>query len=196
MNTKIQELTDLIYNEGVVKGQQEADKVISDAKAQAEKILQDATKQAEAIISQAKKESADNAENVKKELKLHAQQALGALKSEIATVLTNKIVQDSVKGFTSDKDAFNNFILTLASQWAKNEDIVISTTESEGLTAYFNSKAKDLLDKGVSIKQVNGKAMEFSIQPADGSYKVNFGSEEFENYFKSLLRPGLVDLLF
>ena len=101
-----------------------------------------------------------------------------------------------MKSFTSDKDTFNNFILTIASQWAKNEDIVISTTDSENLTAFFNSKAKDLLDKGVSIKQVNGKAMSFTIQPADGSYKVNFGSEEFENYFKALLRPGLVDILF
>ena len=42
MNTKIQELTDLIYNEGVVKGQQEADKVISEAQAKADKILLDA----------------------------------------------------------------------------------------------------------------------------------------------------------
>ena len=50
MNTKIQELTDLIYNEGVVKGQQEADKVISEAQAKADKILLDARKEADAII--------------------------------------------------------------------------------------------------------------------------------------------------
>lgn len=196
MNTKIQELTDLIYNEGVVKGQQEADKVISDAKSQAEKILADARKEAEAIITRAKKESSDNAENVRKELKLYSQQSLGALKSEIASVITDKIVSDSVKSFVSDKDTFNYFILSVASQWAKNEDIVISTADSENLISYFNSKAKDLLDKGVKINKVNGKAMSFTIQPADGSYKVNFGAEEFENYFKSLLRPGLVDLLF
>ena len=53
-----------------------------------------------------------------------------------------------------------------------------------------------MLDKGVKITQVNGRAAEFSIQPADGSYKVNFGIEEFENWFKSILRPQLVETLF
>ena len=36
----------------------------------------------------------------------------------------------------------------------------------------------------------------FTISPADGSYKVNFGEEEFENYFKDFLRPQLVEMLF
>ena len=31
MNTKIQELTDIIYNEGVAKGQAEADQILAQA---------------------------------------------------------------------------------------------------------------------------------------------------------------------
>jgi V/A-type H+-transporting ATPase subunit E len=52
------------------------------------------------------------------------------------------------------------------------------------------------LDKGVKIEQVNGQKALFSISPADGTYKVNFGEEEFENYFKGFLRPQLVEMLF
>ena len=55
---------------------------------------------------------------------------------------------------------------------------------------------QELLDKGVKITQVNGRQTAFSILPADGSYKVNFGAEEFENWFKSILRPQLVETLF
>ena len=54
----------------------------------------------------------------------------------------------------------------------------------------------DLLDKGVKIEQVNGIKTLFSVSPADGSYKVNFGEEEFMNYFKEFLRPQLVEMLF
>ena len=32
--------------------------------------------------------------------------------------------------------------------------------------------------------------------PSDGAYKVNFGEEEFMNYFKDFLRPQLIDILF
>jgi V/A-type H+-transporting ATPase subunit E len=64
------------------------------------------------------------------------------------------------------------------------------------LKAYFAKNAKALLDKGVEIKQVNGVKTSFSIAPADGSYKVNFGEGEFEAYFKAFFRPQMVELLF
>ena len=196
MNTKIQELTDIIYNEGVAKGQAEADQILAQAKEQAQKLIADARKEADALLASAKKESADNAENVRKELKLYAAQAVEALKSEIATVVTDKIVKDAVKGFTADQKAFNEFILKIAQEWGKNQQIEIKSADAEALKKYFTANAKDLLDKGVKITQVNGRAAEFSIQPADGSYKVNFGTEEFENWFKSILRPQLVETLF
>ena len=196
MNTKIQELTDIIYNEGVAKGQAEADQILAQAKEQAQKIIADAQKEADALLTAARKESADNAENVRKELKLYAAQAVEALKSEIATVVTDKIVQDSVKGFTADQKAFNEFMLKIAQEWSKNQQIEIKGADAQELTKYFTANAKALLDKGVKITQVNGRAAEFSIQPADGAYKVNFGAEEFENWFKSMLRPQLTQTLF
>lgn len=196
MNTKIQELTDIIYNEGVAKGQAQADEILAQAKEQAQKIVADAQKQADSLLAAAKKESADNAENVQKELKLYAAQAVEALKSEIATVVTDKIVQDAVKGFTADQKAFNEFMLKIAQEWGKNQQIEIKAQDAEALKKYFTANAKDLLDKGVKITQVNGQAAEFSIQPSDGSYKVNFGTEEFMNWFKSILRPQLVETLF
>ena len=196
MNTKIQELTDIIYNEGVAKGQAQADEILSAARAQADKILSDARKEAAAALAAAQKQSADNAENVRKELKLYARQAVEALKSEIATVVTDKIVQDSVKGFTANQDAFNEFILTLAKEWGSRQSIEISAKDAAQLTKYFEAKAKQLLDGSVKITAVNGQQAEFTIQPADGSYKVNFGTEEFENWFKSILRPQLAQTLF
>lgn len=196
MNNKIQELTDIIYNEGVAKGQAQADQIIAQANDQAAKIVADAQKKADSLLAAARKEAADNAENVQKELRLHAAQAVEALKSEIATVVTDKIVQDSVKGFTADQKSFNEFMLRIAQEWGKNQQIEIKAQDADALTRYFTANAKALLDKGVKITQVNGQPAEFSIQPADGSYKVNFGTEEFMNWFKSMLRPQLAQTLF
>ena len=196
MENKIQELTDKIYREGVEKGNTEAQKLIANAQDEAKKIVEDARKEAEAIVAASRKSADELAENTKSELKLFAGQAVNALKSEIATLVTDKIVNADVKAFAADKDYLNAFIVALASKWSVNEPIVISTADADGLKKYFAAQAKALLDKGVKIKQVNGNKTLFTVSPADGSYKVNFGEEEFMNYFKEFLRPQLVEMLF
>lgn len=196
MENKIQELTDKIYREGVEKGNEEARKLIANAQDEAKKIVENARKEAEAIVAASHKSADELAENTKSELKLFAGQAVNALKSEIATLVTDKIVNADVKAFAADKDYLNAFIVALASKWSVNEPIVISTSDAEGLKKYFAAKAKALLDKGVKIEQVNGSKALFTVSPADGSYKVNFGEEEFMNYFKEFLRPQLVEMLF
>ena len=196
MENKIQELTDKIYREGVEKGNTEAQKLIANAQDEAKKIVEDARKEAEAIVAASRKSADELAENTKSELKLFAGQAVNALKSEIATLVTDKIVNADVKAFAADKDYLNAFIVALASKWSVNEPMVISTADADGLKKYFASQAKALLDKGVKIEQVNGNKTLFTVSPADGSYKVNFGEEEFMNYFKEFLRPQLVEMLF
>ena len=170
MENKIQELTDKIYREGVEKGNEEAQRLVSNAREEAAKIVEDARKEAEAIVTAARKSAAEITENTQSELKLFAGQAVNALKTEVTSLLTNQVVSEAVKGFVADK--------------------------AEGLKKYFAAQAKGLLDKGVKIEQVNGNKALFTISPADGSYKVNFGEEEFENYFKDFLRPQLVEMLF
>lgn len=196
MENKIQELTDKIYREGVEKGNEEAQKLIEKARREAAQIVEEARQNADSIVANAHKAADELAENTKSELKLFAGQAVNALKSEIATLVTNKLVESGIKSFVAEKDFLYAFIVSLASKWSADEPVVISTSEAENLKKYFLLKAKGLLDKGVKIEQVNGIKALFSISPADGSYKVNFGEEEFMNYFKEFLRPQLVDMLF
>ncbi len=193
---KIQELTEKIYREGVEKGQEEAKRIVEEAKQEAQKIVDAAKEQAKAIEAQAKKQASELDANTKNELKLYTGQALNALKSEIANVVTGRVVTDSVSKLAEDKNFLQQFTVALASKWAENEPIVISTKDADDLKAFFGKQAKELLDKSVSIKKVNDIDALFTIAPADGSYKVNFGKEEFENYFKAFLRPQLVEMLF
>lgn len=196
MENKIQELTDKIYHEGVEKGNEEAQRLIANAQDEAKRIIEEAHKEAESIVNASRKSTDELSENTKSELKLFAGQALNALKSEIATLVTDKIVTAPVKEFAQNKDFLNAFIVALASKWSVDEPIVISTADAESLKKYFVANAKTLLDKGVTIEQVNGSKALFTVSPADGSYKVNFGEEEFMNYFKEFLRPQLVEMLF
>ncbi|MBQ9559498.1 MAG: hypothetical protein IJV08_05885 [Bacteroidaceae bacterium] len=193
---KIQELTEKIYREGVEKGQQEAERIVAEAREQAERIVAEAREQAQVLENAAKKKAAELDTNTKNELKLYTGQALNALKSEVANVLTDKVVGDEVKKLTEDKDFLGKFAVSLAEKWAGGEPATINAQDAEGLKAYFMQHAKALLDKGLKIEKVNGVDTLFTIQPEDGSYKVQFGKEEFESYFKAFLRPQLVEMLF
>ena len=196
MENKIQELTDKIYREGVAKGNEEAQRLVNEAHQEAQKVLEEAQKKAEQILADAQKSADELSNNTKSELKLFAGQAVNALKTEVANLLTDQTVSDAVKGFVSDKDYFNKFIVALASQWSADEPVVITVKDADSLKKYFALHAKALLDKGVKIESVNDMKTLFSISPADGSYKVNFGEEELVNYFKDFLRPRLVEMLF
>lgn len=196
MENKIQELTDKIYREGVEKGNEEAQKVIEKAQDEAKKIIENAKKEAELILITSRKSADELEENTKSELKMFANQSVNALKSEIANIVTDEIVVSSVKEFAENEKFLNEFIVALASKWSIDEPIVISVNDAEALKKYFIANAKNLLDKGVKIEQVNGQKTLFTVSPADGSYKVNFGEEEFMNYFKGFIRPQLVEMLF
>ena len=195
MENKIQELTEKIYAEGVEKGKAEADRLVCEAKDNAAEIVKKAQAEAEAIIAAAKKKAEELEANTRSEIKLYGTQAVGALKSEIATVVTDTIVKSAVKEALAG-DTVKAMLVKIAERWNSDEALVISTAEADALKAYFAKNAKALLDKGVEIKKVNGMKTLFSIAPADGSYKVNFGEAEFEAFFKSFLRPQMVDLLF
>ena len=80
--------------------------------------------------------------------------------------------------------------------WAKHDQLTIEAKDAEALTAYIRDKAKKLLTEGLKIEKVAGRPAAFSISPADGSYRVDFGPEEFAAYFKEFLRPQLVEMLF
>ncbi|MBO4444670.1 MAG: hypothetical protein J5814_07910 [Bacteroidaceae bacterium] len=196
MERNIQELTEKMFHDGVEKGQAEAKRIVEEARAEAAQIVSAARKEADEVGTAARKQADELDAHTRAELKLFARQAVEALKSEVATMVSDKVVKDAVKGVTSDKEVMGQFIVALAKNFAQNEPVTIGTKDAEGLKALFASKVKDLLDKGVTIREVNGQQALFTVSPADGAYKMEFGDEEFENFFKSFLRPQLVDMLF
>lgn len=92
MDTKIQELTDKIYKEGVEKGNEEAGRIIADANAQKQAILTEAEAEAKRIVAQAEKQAAELKKNTEAELKLFATQSVEALKSEVVNLITGKLL--------------------------------------------------------------------------------------------------------
>ena len=193
---KIQELTDKLYREGVEKGEAEATRLVEAAREEAAKILAGAQEEADKILADTDKKSKDLENNTKAELKLAAGQALEALKSEVADMISSRMANNAATELTAEKDFMGRFVVSMAKNWAAEGGMTVSTPDAEALTAYIRDKAKKLLTEGLKIEKVAGRPAAFSISPADGSYRVDFGTEEFAAYFKEFLRPQLVEMLF
>ena len=197
MDSKIKELTDKIYHEGVEKGNQEAAQILAKAKQQSDEMVATAQAEAQRIVNDAQRQAADLTKNTQSELKLYAEQVVSSTQSTIADSLTDRIVRDNVQAMTTDADFMQKLMLAIVQQWTVGEPMVIETANAEALEKYMLGNAKALLDSGqVTIRTRATQGADFSVAPADGSYKVNFGEEEFVNFFKSFLRPRLVEELF
>ena len=196
MDSKIQELTEKLYSEGVEKGQEAAAQIIGQAQKEKEALLRDAQAEAANIIAEANKNVAEMKKNTESELRMYAAQSINALRTEAINLINDKIVSDSVKTAFDDKTFMAQLIMKLVSGWHQNERLVIEVADAKALKQYFETSAKEILSKGIEIKQVNGRATSFSIVMDDGAYRVNFGEKEFVDYFKTFLRPQLIELLF
>jgi V/A-type H+-transporting ATPase subunit E len=196
MNTKLQELTEKIYTEGLEKGKKEAENIISEAEIKANQIIQDARKKAEKIESEAQKNAAFLEKKTKSEISLFTKQAVDSLKSEIANLITGKVVNESVSGSFKDKDFLNRIILAVAKEIAKDKPVVLQVEDKDSLLKFFGSKADEILQNNIKVEQVNGLKTDFSIVSEKDGYKIKAGEEAFINYFKQFLRPQMIKLLF
>lgn len=202
MQNKLQELTDKIYNEGVSKGKEEAEKIISDANAKAEKIISDAQAQSQSIIKKAQDKADELDHNTQSELKLASKQIINTVKQQITDIITDDIVSAQVGEALKDSQFMKSIIEKIASNWQSNDatsadlNIILPEAEKAKMDSFIKNEAKKLIEKGVAFSFSKELKSGFQLSPKDGGYKVSFSEEEFGNYFKEYLRPKLIELLF
>ena len=202
MTKKILELTEKIYNEGVVKAKEEAEQIISKAKKEANKIITEAKNEEENRRKQAEKQAVEIKENAVSEIRLAARQLSSNLKQQINGLITTAQVESPVKAAFKDEKFVQNIILTIIQNWnpQKPEDLNISLLlpqeEEKEFNDFFNNKAKELLNAGLEINFDNNIKSGFKIGPKDGSYHISFTDKDFENYFKNYLKDRTKEMIF
>jgi len=199
MQGKLQELTEKLYAEGVAKANDEAGRILADARQKAESIVAAARAEAGSIKSQAEREVADLKRNVESELKMAAQQAISALKDRIARLITAGIAEAPVAQAMSDVE----FVKQLISAIVANAGSDLSALRLE-LPASMEAKLQDFL-KGASLAKLKGglelvfdRSLSggFRVGPADQGFVVSFTDEGFAEFFREYLRPRTRQFLY
>ncbi len=202
MQKKLKELTEKIYQEGVNKAKEEAEKIVSEAKKEADSLVDKAKKEADDIVKKAEKESDELKKNSLNELQLSARQMISDLKQQVVELIQTKTIEPETRGSFKEVEFTRDIIHTIVKSWdpksGENVDLALLLPEEKQkeFDAFFKNKAKDLLDKGVEVSYSEAIKGGFKIGPKDGGYMVSFSDEDFEALFKDYMRPRLISLLF
>jgi V/A-type H+-transporting ATPase subunit E len=202
MENKLQELTQKLYNEGVEKANVEAEKILADAKSEAEKLKQNAEKDAQKIITDAEQKSVEIKKNVDAELALASKQTIRTVKQQVTEMIVSKVIDEPVKKAFDDVKFVKEIIEAVVKNWdpKKNEAIDLSVLLPADLekefAQFFKAKSGKELNANLELSFSDSLKGGFKVGPADGSYKISFSEEDFENFFKSYLRPKTIEMLY
>ncbi|NQU88246.1 MAG: V-type ATP synthase subunit E [Mariniphaga sp.] len=202
MTNKILELTEKIYDEGIVRAKVEATQIITNAKVEAAEIISTAKKQELEILDQAKIQAAEFKKNTESEIQLAARQFMSKLKQQIANLVIVAQVEPPVKEAFKDIEFVKNIIQTVIQNWNPqkpeefNLSILLPEKDEKEFFDFFESKAIKVLNQGIDI-QFDAKTTDgFKIGSKDGSYVISFSDKDFENYFKGYIKDRTKKLLF
>ncbi len=200
MDSKIQQLTEAIFNEGVQKAKEEADLIVREAQAKAAQIEKEAEIAAEKLINEAVEKSREIKRHVDSEIKMTVNQAVSAVRQEITSLLTMKVIQPPVKELFSDSEYLKSLILEIVRGWIKTEsfdlNLILPEVRKAEMERYFNNNLASELNNGLTIEFSRTVKSGFRIGPSDGSYVISFTDEDFVNFLKGYLRPKTSQILF
>jgi V/A-type H+-transporting ATPase subunit E len=202
MTDKIQEITQKIYNEGILKAKDDADKIIAEAKTKAEEIIQSAKKEQVEIINRAQQKADEIKSKTDIEMQLAARKFISKLKQSITKLVTTAQVNNPIKSAFNDSDFVKKMILQIIGNWDSrgseeiNLKLLLPEKDEKEFSAFFAQKASETLDKGIEVKFDPKAENGFKIGPKDGGYLISFSDKDFENLFKAYIKDRTKELLF
>ena len=197
---KLQELTQKLYEEGLAKGKQDGEALLQKAQSEAEGIVKQAQEEAEAILAKARKDAEDFKVKVEGDVKMAAQQAVQATRTDIENLVVSKVVDGTVDKALANEDYIKGIITAVAQKFSADEPADLSLVLPESLKAALEPFVKNelgkLLGKGVDASFSKKVAGGFKIGPKDGGYFVSLTDDTFKDLIGSYLRPATKKLLF
>lgn len=197
--TKLQELTDRVYKEGIERAQVEAAKIMEAAKSDAADIVSEAQRQADAIVLEAQRQAEALRKNTESEVKLAQTQVLGTIKASIEKLICTNVAEPALKEVFGDKDFVVEIVKKAVEGFVQKGSgdikVVLSEKDLASLDSRIANSFKAEMSKGL-VFEAGAVKSGFRIGPKDGSYFISFTEQDFAGFFKSYMRSKTSELLF
>jgi V/A-type H+-transporting ATPase subunit E len=202
MDSKLQELTEKIYREGVEKGEQQAGEIIAAAEKQSADIIDAARRDADEILAGARQKAEDLRQNIEADMRLSCSQAVQAFRQQITDALVFEAVDKPVAAALSNPETITDFLKAILQSWnpaggeAPTLAVLLPESKRSELDQALKSALQDQLSKGLLLQFSKNIKGGFQIQPAGSAYKISFADDDFTEFLKEYLRPKTRNFLF
>ena len=201
LNPDLKPLVDKVYNEGIKKAEDEAGKIIAEAKRQSAELLKETEAHIAKMEAQSKEQMNRIRENLNSELKAVSQQAVSNVKNELAAVISNKVAAQGISEALSEKDFLQKIILTVLQKWNQANtgfqlELLLNKDDESQLKDFFEQRIKKELATELEIVIENKIKSGFRIRVKNENYYVSFTGDDFENFFKGYLRKKTMEWIY
>ncbi|MEG0033374.1 MAG: hypothetical protein RSF93_03290 [Mucinivorans sp.] len=196
MDTKLQELTDKLYAEGLEKGKAEGQSLLENAKAEAAAIVAAARENAAKIEANARAAADELAHNTAADVRMASLQTISALRTEIENFVVADIAHTQVKAAFADGSLTRELIVKAVEDFCPTADRGVEVIVPENYVKEARAAVQAKLDKGVDVVFDAKVRVPFRIAPREGGYYVSFSDADFERLICGALRAGVSKFLF
>ncbi len=202
MTSKIQELTEKIYQEGVDKAQNQANILLKEAEEKATGLIIDAQLKADNTILEAERKSKEIYGDVQEELQSISRQVIAITKQKITDSIVIDTSQTISEKLLDDKDFLKSLVLELVKKWDMGNgaiddlSLILSEEQLGKLDGIFKSGSLQILQNKKRIFFDPAIKKGFMIISNSEGFKVSFSDEDLENFFKKFMKPRIQEYLF
>jgi V/A-type H+-transporting ATPase subunit E len=197
MNTKLQELTEKIFQEGIEQAQEESDKLLKESKSKAEQIVKEAERKAEQVLMDAEEEANSFKKNMTSELNLAAKQLVGKLRQDVQNLLAAEVVGKPVSTTLKEPETLRAILVEVAKNIPTDSSQIQlkANGQNQSLQEILKADIARELNKEIEFKPDNSVKEGFKIGPKDGNYLLSFTDEDFTQLLGKYLRKETLEFL-
>lgn len=193
-------LIDRVYQDGLQKVNNEAEKIVSAAKSEAEKIVKEAEAKSEEIIKEAERKAEELKKNTITDVRMAGEQSISVVKQRIKDLVSSSVLEDGFKGAFADTNFLKDLILEVVKKddiSSSNSDVSIYFAESKRseINSAFENSIKSVI-KNATINFDKKLSNGFKIVPSGSNYQLQFTDEDFVEFFKDYIKAKTEEVIF
>ncbi|MCZ7592253.1 MAG: ATPase [Kiritimatiellae bacterium] len=200
MAEELQHLIERIQREAVDTGEKQAADLVAKAKRQAAEIVAEAEKQA--------KEYREKAERDAEQFTARSQQTLRQASRDLLITVGRGVenIVGRLAKEASDASLTYETVQTMLeklveSYWSRPDrehriEVMVNPKDQERLVAFFKSKYREQLGKGLEVKGDERILKGFNVKLANGRIEHSFTNEAIAEALSSFLRPHLAAIVY
>ncbi len=158
-NKDLAGLIEVLKKDGIVRGREEAAKVLNDAKVESARIIDEARTEAELIMNAASKKSSDTMERLETQLELALRDFKLKAKSELEDLIAIKPLREKIRGVMMDaaflKELINKmmdvFLKSEAAHGAKHLNLTVPDELREKFMGEWVNMMRERIDSAITL---------------------------------------------